>query len=247
MKKISKKQLILNIIFLLILISGIVVVLLKGFNFELKYQSTQKVQIHFDKDFNISDVDSIVKEVFGKQNVLIQYVEMFKDTVQITTTNISDDQVEQLATKLNEKYKAEDTANEVANSVENNVTNATTNTNTALFSKENLTVSKVPHMQLRDIIMPIALNLIIAICITLVYVIVRYRKLGKVKVLLECLIYGIVIPQALIFSIVAITRIPMGRLTLPIILVTYIFGITIFVSKKEKQLKEVVEKVEIEE
>ncbi|MNS84428.1 hypothetical protein D3C72_1182560 [compost metagenome] len=163
---------------------------------------------------------------------------MFKDTVQITTTSITDEQTDQLLAKLNEKYKAEEVANEIANSTENETTDTTTTTE--VFSKEDLTVSKVPHMQLRDIIMPIVINLIIAICVTLIYVIIRYHKLGKVKVFIECLVYGIIIPQALVFSIVAITRLPMGRLTLPIILITYILGITIFVSKKEKQLDELI-------
>lgn len=240
MKKLTKKQIILSIIFLLIIISGAIVICLKGFNFELKYQNAQKVQINIDKDFNISDINDISKEVFGKQNILTQYVEMFKDTVQITTTSISDDQVQQLVDKLNAKYRAEEVANSITNSTSENTTNNTTteNTSATLFSKDNITVKNVPHMQLRDIVEPIILNLAIAIAVTLVYVAVRYRKLGTVKVLISCLLCGIIIPEALVFAIIAITRIPMGTTTLPIILITYVLGITLFVTKKEKQLEE---------
>lgn len=240
MKNLTKKQIILNIIFLLLIIIGAVVVFTKGFNFELKYKDAQRAQIHFEEDFNINDIKGIAKEVFDGQDILIQYVEMFKDTVQITTTSISDEQTQKLVDKLNEKYKAE----EAAKAVTENATTEASTTESTLFTKEDIEVSKVAHIQLRDIVTPVILNLSIAVGITLLYVAIRYHRIGILKVVVSFVMCGIIIPEALVLSILAITRAPMGTITLPIILVTYVAGISLFIVKKEKELEKELLKTE---
>lgn len=45
MKNISKKTKILSIIILLIIIAGIIVIVAKGFNLDLRYEKSQKIEL----------------------------------------------------------------------------------------------------------------------------------------------------------------------------------------------------------
>lgn len=83
---------------------------------------------------------------------------------------------------------------------------------------------------------------IIATAIILVYMAVRYHKLGSMKVILETIGINIV-TQATLMSIIAITRIPFGRLTIPMILAVYLLTMIGLTTKFERKL-ETVDKVE---
>ena len=189
----------------------------KGFNFDLKYQDTQRVELYLKTEFNISDIKQITDEVFGNQKVMIQKVEVFEDSVSITTTSISDEQKNNLITKINEKYGTELTA-------------------------EDTTVEDIGHTRGRDIIKPYILPFTIAVIVVLIYLGIRYHKLNIAKVIAKSI--GIMIlAQILLFSVMAITRIPIGRLTIPMVILVYLltlFGITNMFEKKlsKKNLEE---------
>ena len=89
----------------IILILGSIMIFTKGLAFELKYQETQKVEINLGKTFEESDVRAITNEIFGKQKVKIQAIEVYKDAISLTTTQISEEQKNELIEKLNEKYR----------------------------------------------------------------------------------------------------------------------------------------------
>ena len=46
------------------------------------------------------------------------------------------------------------------------------------------------------------------------------------------------IAQIVLFSIIAITRIPIGRLTIPMVIIVYLTTLYIMASKLEQELKE---------
>ena len=73
----------------IILVLGAIMIFVKGLAFELKYQETQKVEINLGKEFEESDIRTITNEVFEKQKVKIQAIEVYKDAVSITTTQIT--------------------------------------------------------------------------------------------------------------------------------------------------------------
>ena len=79
MKNISKKAKILSIILAIIIIAGIIVIATKGFNFDLKYEKSQKVELYIEQDFNISDIKAITDEVMPGKQVIIQKVEVFEE------------------------------------------------------------------------------------------------------------------------------------------------------------------------
>ena len=76
----------------------------------------------------------------------------------------------------------------------------------------------------------------------LVYMSIRYKKLGILKVFGKIII-TIVIAQVLLFSVIAITRIPVGRLTIPMVIAVYLLVLVSITNKFEKELKR--EQVEI--
>ena len=77
---------------------------IKGFNFDLKYQKTQKIELVLNQEFKNSEVKEIAKEILENQPIMIEKVEVFEDTVAITTTKITEEQKANLITKINEKY-----------------------------------------------------------------------------------------------------------------------------------------------
>ncbi len=85
MKNITKKkQKMIFIILAVIIIAGIAVISTIGFNLELKMQETKKIELYIQKDFEISDIKNIVKEVIPDESIMIQKVEVFEDSVSIT-------------------------------------------------------------------------------------------------------------------------------------------------------------------
>ena len=212
MKQFIKSKQLKMIVIALIIIAGIIMIAVKGFNFDLKYQDTQKVELYLQTEFNISDIKQITNDVFGNQKVMIQKVEVFEDSVSITTTSISDEQKSNLITKINEKYGTELTA-------------------------EDTTIENVARTRGRDIIKPYILPFGIATLITLIYMGIRYYKLNTLKVIVKSI--GIILlTQIILFSVIAITRIPIGRLTIPMVILVYLLTLFGMASKFEKDLQE---------
>ena len=95
-------------------------------------------------------------------------------------------------------------------------------------------------MRIRDLVKPYITSFAISTVLILAYIAIRYRKLGFVKTMLKSLLI-IVVGQVVLFSLIAITRIPVGRLTIPMVLVVYVctlLGITKCLEKKLKLKKE---------
>ena len=210
MKNLSKKTLAIVILSLIVIIAGIIMIAVKGFNFDLREQKGQKVELYLKTEFKDSDIKNITNEVFGKQPVMIQKVEVFEDTVAITTTSISDEQKNNLVTKINEKYGTE-------------------------LKAEDTEILDVAHTRGRDIIKPYILPFTIATLIILVYMAFRYHKLGTIKTVLKTI--GLcAYTQIMLFSIMAITRIPVGRLTIPLVILIYLLTLVGITTRFEKKL-----------
>lgn len=210
MKHLTVKSRIISAIAILIIIIGAVVVWLKGFNFDLRYQSNQMIEIYLEDEFNMDDIKAITDEVFGDSPVLLQVVEMFGDTVAITANEITEEQKTSIIEKVNEKYELE-------------------------LTDEDVTIENVPHTRLRDILEPYVIPVIVATVIILVYMAIRYRELGTIKVILQT--GGIaIVAQAVLFSLMAITRFPIGRYTIPLMLFVYLISMLGITSKLEKDL-----------
>ena len=210
MKNITKKQKIIFAIIALIIIIGAVITLTIGLNFDLRYQEAKRIELYLEKDYEISDIKQITDETIPDQNVIIQKVEVFEDSVRIIAKEITEEQKQNLVNKINEKYETE-------------------------LDAESTEIVTIPHTRGRDIVKPYIIPFAIATIIILVYMGVRYRKLGTIKTILKTVIVSI-IAQAVLLSLIAIIRIPIGRLTIPMVIAVYLLTLIGITTKFEKEL-----------
>ena len=192
---------VVSILLICLLIAGIIVIAVKGFNVGLKYSENTQIAINIGKTFEINDIKQITSEVFKGQRVIIQKVELYEDMVQITVKEASEGQINELNTKINEKYELENSIDDVE-------------------------VVQNANVILRTLIKPYILPISILSIVTILYAMIVYRKQGILYVLYTTAM-AIVAPQAILSSLYAVTRIPINRLTSIIAVVVYIASITI--------------------
>ena len=207
---ITKKSKIIAIIIAIIIIAGIAVTATMGLNYDLRYQSAQKIELYIEKDFNNSDIKNIVNEVMPNTPVIIQKVEVFEDTVSITAKEITDEQKQNIISKVNEKYGIN-------------------------ISADSTEIESISNTRGRDLVKPYIFGFIMSILIILIYFAVRYMDLGVMKTLGQTIL-ALVLTQAILLSIIAIARIPVGRLTMPIVVAVYILTLIGLTTKFEKEL-----------
>lgn len=192
---------VMQIILICLMIIGIIVISTVGFNVGIKYSENMQINIYIGTEFNVLDIKKIAKEVFNNKKVLVQQVELYKDMVQITVKNATEDEINNLNNKINEKY---------------NIGN----------NREDLTVTNNPNIRLRNIIKPYIMPIALVSILTIVSVMIVYRKLGIWKILYETTI-TIVGFQAILSSLYAVTRLPINRLTEVIAMIVYIVSLII--------------------
>ena len=208
-KKTKMKNKLLYILIAIIIIAGIVVGCTAKFKFSLAYDDSVRVEMYIGKDYTKSDVEAIAKEAFSTKEVLIQKIEFFNDSVAITVRESNDEKLNNLVTKVNEKY-------------------GTT------LTKEDLTIVDVPHYRGRDIMSNYIVPIVISAVLIIIYSIIRFRKIELAKIIAKLVIWPIII-EALYLSILAIARIPISYYTLPL---GIILALTTITYKNEKKLVE---------
>lgn len=204
----NNKNKIIYGIALLVIIIGLIVTFTKGFTKSLEYGNSQKIEIYIGKEFDINDIKSMTDEVFEGQQVSIKKVELFEDMVSISAKEISQEQKDAMIEKIKEKYSLQDVATEI------------------------VTVSGI---KLSDIVKRYAFPIAISFAIILVYTIIVLFKLNVLKVFCK-LILNTCIAEGVYFSILAITRLPICRLTMPIALIIYVITIFVMMCKFQKEL-----------
>lgn len=90
---------------IIVVIIGIIVVALKGFNVNFKYIEHKAITIPINTDFNINDIQSIADEMFGKNTCYLEKAGIYNDEVIINVKDITEEQIESLKNKVNEKYE----------------------------------------------------------------------------------------------------------------------------------------------
>ena len=213
MEKLKKnKNIIIGILIAIIIIAGVAITLTIGLNFDLKYQETKQIQLNLGTEFNIDDIKQITNEVLPGQKKKKKKVEVFEDAVSIVSNSITDEQKQSIIEKINEKYESAD------------------------IEADTIEIETIPHTRGRDILKPYIAPFVLATFIILVYMAFRYKKVGSIKTILKTL--GIIIlMQLVLFSIIAIARIPVGRVTIPLVLGVYLLTLIRITTNLEKQLK----------
>ena len=206
-------------ILILIIIAGIIIIPTIALRADIIYSENVEIDVYVGKTFDRKDIESIVSEVFPDERVIIQEIEMFNDMFSLTLQdNRSEDKlntkIEELNNKINEKYGTENTVDDIS-------------------------VTHNSRIRLSDILIPYAVTIGISVVVILVFVGVRYRKLGVIKTLITYLL-SIGASELLLLSIIAITRFPINRLVIPVGLVLFVIVVTILGLKNESKLKKIV-------
>lgn len=193
-----------------IIIIGIIVIAFAGFNVSLKYSPNKQVSIYIGKEFESNEIKSIVKDVVGNKQVIVQKVELYREIASITVEDITDEQIEQLNTKINEKYGIENTV------------------------KDDIRVTQNSNLRIRDMVKPLIMPVALSLVIIIIYAGIRYRKINILEVLGK--IIGMnVLAIAVFVSVIAITRIPVNALTIPMCLAIYVVVTLVVFNELEEK------------
>lgn len=203
----DKKNIFLAIIGIVIL-AGIIMFCIKELNYNLSYGKNTTISVNIEKDVNINEIKQLVEEVVGSE-ADVRTLNESNNYVLITVKEITDEQKSNLLAKINEKYSLE-------------------------LSQDDIKTTNNAQVKLCDMIKPYITPSIISIALIMIYFVIRYRKYGIGKIILETL-GSIVISEALLFSIYAITRIPVNSLTMPMAVILFVIVIIVLMERFRKE------------
>ena len=192
----------------LVILIGIVVVGIWGFNKELRFEQSQSIDVYVEKSVDESKIKEIVHESLGGANSMVQTVEIYKDMITIRAEEITEEQKDNILNKIKENYEFEQTA-------------------------EDTTINTVPATKIIDMYKKYVLPFIISGALVLVYMVIRYYKKGILKVLARTVAIP-VFGELFLLSVIAIARIPVGRFTPILVIGMYIASILIVIKENEK-------------
>lgn len=209
------KKAIIYVVMILVIIAAGILINVIGLEADITYSKNIRIDVYLGKTFNSEDIKQITEEVFGNRRILVQQVEYYGDMASITIAqeNVEniDEKIEQLNTKLNEKYELENKA-------------------------EDIVVTYQPKVKLSSVLKPYLWPIAISSILILIYVMVRFRKVGIFKTL-ALYVLSILSSEALFLSVLVIAKIPVNRLVMPIGLLIYVLVITIITAIQEKKYK----------
>ena len=207
MKQKNIKIIVISIMTLVIL-AGIVITGIYGFNKELKYSKSQSIDVYIEQEADLSKIKEIVNENLNNSNNMVQTVEIYKDLVTIRAKEITEEQKNNIVNKIKENYEFSQTA-------------------------ENTTINTVPETKITDMYKRYIMPFTISGVLVLVYMTIRYYKKGIIKVLARTIAFP-VFGELFLLSIIAITRIPLGRFTPILVIAMYIVSILMVIKQNEK-------------
>ena len=203
----SKKSKIISIILIIIFIIAIVLTGIRGLNVDLNYSEGVSILFNLNQQFNTKDVESIAKEIWPDGQIIVQKVEVYDETALIKVSSVNDEQLTNLVNKINEKYGLE-------------------------LSQSDISVQYNSNVQIRDIVRPYIVPMLITTALIVLYYSIRFRGVKEILDLLIKLIFA----EGILFSIYAITRLPIDVLTMPIGMLVFA-GVTIYVTIKHENGK----------
>ena len=210
----NKKIVILGIV--LLILAGIIIIALKGVNVSLMFGKHEAIEIKLEKEVTVADMNQICNEVFDNKKFVVKGLEVFSDSIQINVESITDEEKNNLIEKINEKY-------ETSKSV------------------DDLKVYTVSNKRIRDVVKDYIKPMIISFAIIFVYMLIRYRKINAIKIIID-FFEKIILTEAILLSVVAITRFPVSNLLINIFMILAVVELIYYISQSEKKLDKVDEK-----
>lgn len=198
------KNKVLFLMLAIIFIIAIVMTFAKGLKVDLYYGEGYTIKVTEKDSMSVEDVKSIAKEIWGNQ-VLVQNIEFFNDSVEIKVRDYNDDQLTQLKDKLNEKYSSD-------------------------LEISDLNVDHVSNVKIKTLVEPYIIPMGLSLLLILAYYAIRYRGARR---MIELLLWILVV-EGLMYSVYAIGRVPFNGLTLPIAVCLFVLTVILNSVKDEK-------------
>lgn len=192
----------------LVILAGIVIINIMGFNKELRFSQSERIDVYIENEADKAKVKSIVNEVLGNQNNMVQTVEIYQDMVTIRAKEITEDQKNDIVNKLKENYEFEQTA-------------------------EDTEIKTVPATKIVDMYKKYIVPFVVSGVLVLIYMAIRYYKKGIWKVLARTICMP-VLAELFLLAVIAIARIPLGRFTPVLVIGMYIASVMGVVVENEK-------------
>lgn len=210
----SKKIILLGII--LLIIAGIVVVALKGVKVSLILQQHEEINIYIGKPTDIKDMKNICREVFKDKRFVVRNLDIFTDAYSINVESVINEEKDELISKVNEKFGVNITTDDISEKT-------------------------VSNIRIRDIVKPYVKPVLISAVLMAVYVVIRFRKENAFK-LLGKILGMIILTEAVIFSVIAVLRIPLSATMINIMAVIAVIELCLYINKLETNKSGKIEK-----
>ena len=207
MKKLSGSKKIILLGIILLIIAGIVVVALKGVKVSMMLQQHESMSVHLGVKSSEKELKELFKDIFKDKYYVLRMVEYFDDSVNISAESITNEEKTAVIQKINEKFGKE-------------------------YDPNTITVQSVANVRVRDMLKPYLKPVIISAALIIVYIIIRFRK-ENVLSLLGNIFAKIAVTEAVIFSVIAITRIPLSPLVINLMGVVAIVELIFYINNKE--------------
>lgn len=198
-----KKKITLSIL-LFILLVGIIVLFVLGFEKSTAYKAGTRIEIYIPQGYVKQDIISIAEECFNGKKLQFEEIENLNQIAGLKISEkYNEEEMKNLRTKVSEKYKIDE-------------------------KELDIYEISMPTRRIRTDIMPYVKPITLVTILTLIYVLfTNIKKQCKWKMILKVLA-TLSIVLGLYFSLILITRVPFGLYTMPTALAIYI--ITLIVS-----------------
>ena len=204
MRNINK---ILVILVAILLVIGMFLIATRGFNYSIEYKGVTELKFMLGQVLDMNEVESIAKEALNNKEMKIQKIDYFNDSINISVVDPTDEEIQALIDKFNSRYGQNNTM-------------------------ESISIIKTADTSLYEIAKHYIVPVIIAVILVAVYMGIRFRKQGILKVTLLPIVMSVVV-EALYLSALAILQIPVSIWTMPIALVLLLITLTIYAYRFE--------------
>lgn len=204
MRNINK---ILVILVAILLVIGMFLIATRGFNYSIEYKGVTELKFMLGQVLDMNEVESIAKEALNNKEMKIQKIDYFNDSINISVVDPTDEEIQALIDKFNSRYGQNNTM-------------------------ESISIIKTADTSLYEIAKHYIVPVIIAVILVAIYMGIRFRKQGILKVTLLPIVMSVVV-EALYLSALAILQIPVSIWTMPIALVLLLITLTIYAYRFE--------------
>lgn len=210
MKKMSKESKIILLLIILFIISGIITLLVAGFEKNAIYAAGTRIEVYIPQGYEKQDILEIAKESFNGKEFAFEEVEKLNQVAGIKINKYTKEELDNFKSKISEKYKIEE-------------------------DKLEIYEIKLPRTRIRTDIMPYVFPVTLVTVLSLIYVLFKSIKSKNAWKNILKIIAILAITLGIYFSILLIFRIPYGSYTMPIALAIYIITLLIAVNNLKKQ------------